>query len=227
MKRDVSLIVAAAGEGSRMKAAVRKPFLDLGGTPVLYVTLQKFSGCRRICQVILCLHGEDYARREVLLAAKAPIEITDVVLGGASRTDSVANALGALKEGVAVVLIHDAVRPFVSPRVIEGVIEAAERHGAAIAAAPVKDTIKRVEGGLVLETVPREGLFLAQTPQGFRREVIEELYRGRGAKDFTDDAILAEESGRHVAVVESDYENFKITTAQDMAIARAMVSRAS
>jgi 2-C-methyl-D-erythritol 4-phosphate cytidylyltransferase len=224
MAADVALVIAAAGESARMKSAVRKPFLDLGGRPIIAVTLEKFAPVSRICQVIVTLNRADFAQKDSLLKGPLPLSITDVVAGGATRTGSVANALAVLSPAVRIVLIHDAVRPFVSASVIESVIAAAERFGAAIAAAPVRDTIKRVESGLVTGTIPREGLYLAQTPQGFRREIIEKAYRARGDKDFTDDALLVEVSGGKVAIVDGGCANFKITTPEDLAVARAIIA---
>jgi len=223
MSADVALILAAAGAGTRMKDPVRKPFLDLCGRPLLFVTLERFAPFGRICQVIVTVNAEDYRCKDALLLERVSPQITDVVVGGATRTESVANALAVLDDRAEIVLVHDAVRPFVKPEVISAVIEAAARHGAAIAAAPVKDTIKRVENGLIAATLPRDALYLAQTPQGFERSVIERAYRARGAGDFTDDALLVEKSGLPVAVVESTHDNFKITTPEDLALARAIL----
>lgn len=222
MPMDTALIVTAAGSSTRMRGGVRKPFLDLGGKTILRVTVERFAPVGRICQVIVTLNRDDLGRKDELLRLDVAPAITDVVAGGATRTDSVANALAALDERAQIVLIHDAVRPFVKREVIEGVIAAAEAAGAAIAACPVKDTLKRSEGGLIRETVPREELFCAQTPQGFRREVIEKAYRMRAGRDFTDDALLVEAMGGRVAVVESGYDNFKITTQEDLEMARAI-----
>lgn len=219
----IALIIPAAGIGSRMKCDIRKPFLTLCGKPILYLTLERFQLIGGISQVILAVNGGDFPRKAALLAETAPLGVTDVVKGGATRTESVANALRALRADVDVVLIHDAVRPFVAVEVVEGVIEAARRVGAAIAAAPVKDTVKRVEGGLITGTVPRDALYLAQTPQGFRREVVEEAYRRAGGGAFTDDASLVEALGGQVAIVPSTYGNFKITTPEDLALAEAVL----
>jgi 2-C-methyl-D-erythritol 4-phosphate cytidylyltransferase len=222
MNGRISLIVPAAGEGTRMKANVRKPFLTLAGRPILHHTLDRFRGFAGISQVILAVNGVDFANNEAFLAEMSCFGVTDVVKGGATRTESVSNALAALAPGVEIVLIHDAVRPFVSLDVIHGVIEAAAKHGAAIAAAPVKDTVKRVSGGLITGTVPRDSLYLAQTPQGFRREVIVAAYRRAAPAEFTDDAAVVEAAGGQVAVVPSTYDNFKITTPDDLALAKAV-----
>ena len=226
MAGDVALIVTAAGEGSRMGADVRKPFLEICGAPVLHRTLERFTRVEGIFQTILALHPEDYERREEILSAARPLGATDASPGGSCRSETVENALGAVSERAGIVLIHDAVRPFVSAGVVEGVIEAARRSGAAIAAARPADTVKRAEGVAVVETLPREALFLVQTPQGFRAEVIKRAYARRAGREFTDDAALVEEAGGRVEVVESGRLNFKITTVEDLELARAVFGAA-
>jgi len=224
MSGGVALIIPAAGEGARMKSAVRKPFLDLGGRPVLHVVLERCTAAAAMRQVIVAVGPQDYRRHEALLAQLSRFGVTDVVEGGRTRTQTVSNALAALGDEVEVVLIHDAVRPFVRPEVVRGVIDLAARHGAAIAAVPVKDTIKSVKEGVITSTVQRCGLYLAQTPQGFRREVITGVYRGLGGDDYTDDAALVEAAGLEVRIVESTYDNFKITTPEDLLFARALLA---
>ncbi len=223
MKNPVGLIIAAAGSGTRMQSATRKPFLDLNGQTILHRTLERFVGTGGIVQVILTVNAEDYARKDELLMEKLPLMLTDIVPGGKTRTESIANALAVLDGEVEIVLVHDAVRPFVRSEVIRGVRDAAVEYGAAIAAAPVKDTIKRASGAVVTETVRREGLYVAQTPQGFRREVILKAYQKRGAAEYTDDAEVVEKTGAKVVIVESGHDNFKITTPEDLVMALAIV----
>ncbi len=222
MGADVALVIPAAGEGRRMGHSTRKPFLEIGGGPILHLTLERFREVEGISCTVLAINPADFERRDEILAETRKLGVTHVVKGGGTRTESVSNALGSLPEGVKVVLIHDAVRPFVARAVIDGVMEAARRTGAAIAAVRVKDTIKRVSDGMIAGTVPREGLYLAQTPQGFRREVIEAAYRERGEETFTDDASLVEKMGGTVEIVESTALNFKITTGADLELARAV-----
>lgn len=224
MPPEVALIIPAAGEGTRMKSSTRKPFMLLTGEPILYVTLERFLGIPGIVQVILALNPVEFARRDEIFPEVAPLGVSDIVEGGATRTETVSAALGRLAENIDIVLIHDAVRPFVAREVIEGVIEAAARSGAAIAAAPVKDTLKRVEKGLSRATLPRAGLYCAQTPQGFERNLIEKAYRNRRQGAFTDDASLVEDSGGAVVIVESRQVNFKITTPADLELANAVLS---
>jgi 2-C-methyl-D-erythritol 4-phosphate cytidylyltransferase/2-C-methyl-D-erythritol 2,4-cyclodiphosphate synthase len=148
-----------------------------------------------------------------------------IVEGGARRQDSVANAFDAVREDAEIVLVHDAARPFVSAEVITRTIEAAAAHGAAIAAVAAVDTVKRVDAGkTIIETLPREEIYLAQTPQGFRRDVLARAIElGRSGVDGTDEAALAERAGHRVQVVTGENSNVKITTASDLERARERV----
>ncbi len=220
--RGIALIVPAAGAGTRMKSCIRKPFLAIEEEPILNLTLERFAGVADLDQIIVVLNPSDYDKRDDFAESLRLRGVTDLVQGGSTRTQSVANALCALRTGISTVLIHDAVRPFVQRRVILGVIEAAQRAGAAIAAVPVKDTLKRVAGSLIAETAPREGLYIAQTPQGFSRELLERVYAGRST-DYTDDAALVEQAGESVEIVESSYLNFKITSPEDLELAEALM----
>jgi 2-C-methyl-D-erythritol 4-phosphate cytidylyltransferase/2-C-methyl-D-erythritol 2,4-cyclodiphosphate synthase len=145
----------------------------------------------------------------------------ELVAGGARRQDSVANAFDRVPEASDVVLIHDAARPFVSAALISRTIEAAAAHGAAIAAIEARDTVKRVADDVIVETLPRETIFLAQTPQGFRRDVLARaIALGRSGVEATDEAALAERAGHRVHVVRGQSSNVKITTEDDLAAAR-------
>ena len=145
--------------------------------------------------------------------------------GGAERFESVANALARVGDDVEFVAIHDAVRPCATPEQVAAVFASAQRHGAALLATRVVDTVKRVEGQTVTETLPREGLWLAQTPQVFRRDWLEDAYARRAelGAAITDDAQLVEAAGRAVVVVEGDATNVKITTKADLALAEAIL----
>jgi 2-C-methyl-D-erythritol 4-phosphate cytidylyltransferase len=202
-----------------MLSDVRKPFMLLGEEPVLQVTLERFLPVEDVVEVILAVNPADFERKDEILFQTASLGVTKIVSGGATRGRTVQNALAALSDDVEIVLIHDAVRPFVSRRVIEGVIEAAGRSGAAIAAVGVVDTLKKSAAGAVVETVDRSGFYRAQTPQGFKRGVIEEAYAAAGGREFTDDASLVESMGGRVEIVESGVLNIKITTPEDMELA--------
>ena len=215
----VTAIIAAAGEGRRLGAAVPKQLLDVGGRSILERSVTAFIGHDRVDHVIVVLPpGLTFMEHSIRTAVQ-------IVAGGPRRQDSVANAFDCVKPDCDVVLVHDAARPFVSADLISRAIDAAVAHGAAIAAVPARDTVKRVESTgdrvVIAETIPREVIYLAQTPQAFRREVLGAAVAiGRSGVDATDEAMLAERAGHRVHVVEGDPANVKITTASDLDAAR-------
>ena len=220
----VAAIIAAGGSGTRLGADVPKQFLELGDRTILARSVDAFATHGRIAEVVIALPPGAGAGFEG--PGTATIK---VVPGGARRQDSVANAFDAVSPSADIVLVHDAARPFVSPAVISRTIDAAAEHGAAIAAVAVTDTVKQVtmEGGrrVIAGTIPRESIYLAQTPQGFRREVLAKaVAAGRGEAVATDEASLAELAGHPVHIVEGDIENVKITTAEDLDRARQRLS---
>jgi 2-C-methyl-D-erythritol 4-phosphate cytidylyltransferase/2-C-methyl-D-erythritol 2,4-cyclodiphosphate synthase len=210
----VTAIIAAAGSGRRLGAAQPKQLLDIGGGTMLDHSVTAFHRHPRIDDIVIVL--------PVGTAAALPQGVRTVP-GGARRQDSVANAFDMVGESTDVVLIHDAARPFVSAALIDRTIDAAAAHGAAIAALQSRDTVKRVEaGGTIVETIPRDTIYLAQTPQGFRRDVLAQAIAiGRAGVEATDEALLAERAGYTVHVVDGDPGNVKITTEEDLAAARA------
>jgi 2-C-methyl-D-erythritol 4-phosphate cytidylyltransferase / 2-C-methyl-D-erythritol 2,4-cyclodiphosphate synthase len=218
----VSAIIAAGGSGTRVGASVPKQFLQLadGGT-LLERSVAAFASHERVTETVLALPPEtDFE----LAGAAAPRRVR-TVRGGARRQDSVANAFDVVSASADIVLVHDAARPFVSADVISRAIDAAVEHGAAIVALPVTDTVKQVtmEGGrrVITGTIPRESIYLAQTPQAFRREVLAAAVAvGRDGAHATDEAALAELAGYAVHIVEGDADNVKITTASDFERAR-------
>ena len=219
----VSAIIAAAGAGRRLGAAKPKQLIDIGGGSMLQHSLGAFLAHPRVSEVI------------VVLPAGAAVPLPEgttrkvrAVEGGARRQDSVANAFDALDPKSDVILVHDAARPFVSADLISRTIDAAAEHGAAIAALQSRDTVKRVDGGVITDTIPRESVYLAQTPQGFRRDVLAKaIALGRAGIEATDEAALAERTGSRVHVVDGDPGNVKITTADDLESARRRLSRSS
>lgn len=214
----VTAIIAAAGSGSRLGESIPKQFLEIGGRSIVQRAVDAFQAAPRVTDVIVVTRAEAVEPLRASLSGAKPIS---VVPGGATRQASVANGLDAVATSASYVLVHDAARPFVSVDVIDRVLDAAIAHGAAIAALPATDTIKRVDGGRILETIPRETIVLAQTPQGFRRDVLASAVAlGRSGVDGTDEAALAERAGHPVHVVEGDAANVKITTPGDLARAR-------
>ena len=226
----VTAIIAAAGEGRRLGAAVPKQLLEIAGRSILERSVAAFAEHARVDDVIVVLPTELAEAPERCLSHEVASAVR-VVAGGERRQDSVANGFDRVSLGSDVVLVHDAARPFVSADLISRAIDAAFLHGAAIAAVPASDTIKRVEGRddqrVVSETIPREVIYLAQTPQAFRRQVLGEAVAvGRTGVDATDEAMLAERAGHRVHVVEGDPANVKITTATDLERARRITTPA-
>ena len=221
----VTAIIAAAGEGRRLGAALPKQLLDIGGRSILERSVTAFAGHERIDDVIVVLPASLAASPPAWMHAWRGSPRVQIVAGGARRQDSVANAFDRVVPDSDVVLVHDAARPFVSRDLISRAIDAASEHGAAIVALPVHDTVKRVEvsGGLpvIAGTIARESIYLAQTPQAFRREVLRAAVAlGRSGVDATDEAMLAEQAGHRVHIVEGDPANVKITTTDDLDAAR-------
>jgi 2-C-methyl-D-erythritol 4-phosphate cytidylyltransferase / 2-C-methyl-D-erythritol 2,4-cyclodiphosphate synthase len=217
----VTAIIAAGGAGHRLGAGIPKQLLELGDRTILQRSFDAFAAHPRVDDVIVVLPAE--------LTAQPPLcfqsDSARVVAGGGRRQDSVANAFAHVAAESEIVLVHDAARPFVSEEVISRVIDAAASHGAAIVALPVRDTVKRVRADStslqILETLPRESIFLAQTPQAFRRDVLRDAIElGRSGVEATDEAALAEWAGHAVHIVEGSADNSKITTAEDLAAAR-------
>lgn len=211
-------IVVAAGEGRRM-GGVRKAFQDLAGRPVLRWALEPFLRVRPRPRAIVVAVPADVVTAPPPWLAELPVCL---VAGGAERSDSVRAALTALPEEVEVVLVHDAARPFATAALVDRVRRAAAA-GPAIPAIPVRDTLKRVRDGQVEATVPRDGVWQAQTPQGFPRALLAELHARPAAAPApaTDDAALAERAGYAVRIVPGEPTNFKLTEPGDWPLAIA------
>ena len=214
----VALVIPAAGSGQRFGSATPKQYLDLAGRPVLAWTLDAFAGL--VDEALLAV-DEAWEPLAATLAAAAPFPCR-TVRGGATRQASVHAALRAVDPGHDRVLIHDAVRPLVPPSCIRACIAALETHPAAVVAVPCAATVKRGLHGLVQATVPRDDLWLAQTPQGVRRLAALAAFAAAPAGN-TDDAQVMEAAGHAVALVPGDARNLKITTPDDFAVAAALL----
>src|SRR5262245_28311869 len=217
----VAALVLAAGRGERLGQPLPKAFVPLAGRPLLHA-LAGMAAVPAIERVVPVIARADRARWDALGPALAAIpKLAPPVTGGAERQDSVRAGLDALADAVEWVAVHDAARPFVRPAAVARVLAAARESGAAILAVPVADTIKRVQGGRVLETPPRSECWAAQTPQVFRVELLREALAKASAQGrvATDDAQLVEWLGVTVAVVEGDADNWKLTRPEDLAAA--------
>ena len=209
-------IVPAAGRGLRMGEGPAKQYRLLGRRPVLWHTLSRLQASPRIGRIIAAIHGDDEERFGRIAADPLLDKLQAPVIGGSTRSESVRAGLEALA-GEGLVLVHDAVRPWVSTDLIERVAAAAEEHGAAVPALPVTETIKVVDGGRVLESPDRRRLFRAQTPQGFRRSLLEAAFRSPApGSPPTDEASMLERAGVPVHVVRGEEENVKITHPEDL-----------
>ena len=239
----VVVIIPAAGLGTRMASApaakgkkpATKQFTELGGTPILIRTLRKFVASPEVCEIYIALRGNEIEgfRARLEKETKDILQKTiHLVEGGEHRQHSVANALNSVSAADEdIVLVHDAVRPFVTEEIIHDVIQTAQKYGAAIAGLPAVDTVKQVErtsdGALITATLPRERVVLAQTPQGFRYDVLKKAFDEAMADGFvgTDEASLVERSGHAVAVVMGSPKNIKITAPGDMELAEFFLKR--
>jgi len=235
----VIAIIPAAGLGTRMappgkKGQPSKQFVEINGAPILIHTLRVFARNQQISHIIVALRKneiEPFSRQLENEKLTAKVELVE---GGEHRQESVANALQKFQAANDdIVLVHDAVRPFVDDEIIGSVIREVEKHGAAIAGLPAVDTIKQVEraaeGAIVTSTIPRERVVQAQTPQGFRYELIKRAFDSASTDGFigTDEASLVERLGEDVWVVMGSARNIKITTPGDLELAEFLIAQAS
>lgn len=223
------MVVLAAGRGTRFGGDVPKAFLALRGRTLLERSLARLAaievdGAR---EIVIATHPDDAPRLAALRERLAALGVTRTVAGGDTRQASMQNALAACSPRADVVLVHDAARPFFPIDAAQAAIALAHRDGGALLAVPAPDTLKKVDGTRVLGTVPREGVWLAQTPQVARRELLLEAMACAARDGFagTDDVSLLERMGVTVHVVRSATTNLKITTQDDWALAEALAAR--
>ncbi|HKT47015.1 MAG TPA: 2-C-methyl-D-erythritol 4-phosphate cytidylyltransferase, partial [Candidatus Acidoferrales bacterium] len=223
--KPIVAILPAAGLGTRMGAETPKQFLELEGTPILIHSVRRLASCAQITDIILATRQDGIAMIEEKLRGEHLRQKVRVVRGGDSRQESVANALREVPDSTEIVLVHDAVRPFVTTEQIARVIEEARKCGAAILGIPAMDTVKEVKRAslpedvaLITATIPRERVVLAQTPQAFQTKLLKEAF-ARAAADgisASDEAGVVERLGHDVHVVLGSERNIKITKPADM-----------
>ncbi len=225
MKENVTALIVAAGQGKRFGGPVSKQFVSCHGKPLLFYTLRVFQQSPLINAICLVLPPDLLDFYAAQMRDWGIHKFHRAVAGGAERHDSVSAGLAVLPEETGLVAIHDGVRPLLSLDVIARCVAAAGMHGAAIAAVPPRDTIKRIDGDRVAETIDRRRLILVQTPQIFRKDLIQSAYRkAYECGDFsTDDAALVEATGHPVQVVMGDYRNIKITSHEDLVFVQAFL----
>jgi len=218
MKTKAGAIIAAAGSSNRM-GSIDKLFATVAGKPLLFHVLIAFESCSDVEQIVLVLAEHNTRRGRNLVKRYGLVKVTDVVSGGPRRQDSVRLGLARLAECETVV-IHDGARPMVTTGIIEKGIEMANSHGTAVAAVPAKNTIKVADSDdYVTQTLKRESLWEIQTPQVFRYDIIAQAYKDISG-DATDDATLVERSGHKVRLYMAAYDNIKVTTVEDLYLAR-------
>ncbi|MEX2168230.1 MAG: 2-C-methyl-D-erythritol 4-phosphate cytidylyltransferase [Pirellulales bacterium] len=219
-----AILIAAAGGSTRFKDGYyKKPFAPLDGRAVWLHSAERFVNRPDVCQVIVIIAQEDREEFDRRFAANAMILGLEVCVGGKERIDSVANGLAKVKEQADFVAVHDAARPCVAEKWIDQVFSAAEKNGAAILATPITESLKRAgKASTIAETVDRTSLWVAQTPQVFRRELLIEAYAKRKGP-VTDDAQLVEQLGKPVTIVQGSPLNVKITTKEDLRLAEQIL----
>jgi len=219
----ITAIVLAAGRGLRFKSKVSKPLVKINSRPAIIYSLQALGRHPGISDIIVVVNSKNSSDIAAVIKRYRINKVSRIVTGGRRRQDSVQAGLDAVNDSTALVLIHDAARPFINTRMISALIKEAARFGAAIPAIPVRSTVKRVSPRMfVEETVSRKSLWEVQTPQVFRKELLLKAYRRFMRLDVTDDAMLAERLGARIRVVEGSYNNIKITTLGDLVLAEAI-----
>ncbi|MBI3456677.1 MAG: 2-C-methyl-D-erythritol 4-phosphate cytidylyltransferase [Candidatus Rokubacteria bacterium] len=214
-------VIPAGGRGLRM--GQKKPGIPLGGRPVLRWTVDVFEATPIVSGVVVVVPAEDVATWQRRL--RRCRKVRAVVAGGAERQESVARGLDAVPLDASWIIVHDGVRPCITPRLVTRVLAEARQHGAAVAALPIAETVKRASDGWVKETVDRDGLWAIQTPQVFRAALLREAHRHAAAEGIlgTDDAALVEHLGVRVRVVPGLPGNVKITRPGDLPLVRALL----
>ena len=223
-------LIPAAGMGKRMGASINKQYLQLDGLPIVARTISIFEESPLIEAIYLVIPADEIPYcREHVVAACGFRKVVEIVPGGRERQNSVMNGLNAMRCNVTdddVVLIHDGVRPLITPQLLSESIDIVRNNDGALVAVPAKDTIKIVRDGIIIDTPPREMLWQAQTPQSFRFATIYAAHRSAEQEGFmgTDDASLVERCGGVVRVVRGTYRNIKITTPEDLVLAEAFLA---
>jgi len=224
MRPSVVAIVPSAGSGKRLGLKTRKPFVLLKGKPLITYALQTLNNSPFIDAIVIASEKSCVDRMSRIVRRFGFDKVVDVVAGGATRLESVANCLQKIDGFFDVVLIHDGARPFLEEAIIKRSISLAERFGSCVVAVQESDTVKYTAGGdFIQKTLDRKHIYRAQTPQVFRRELLIEAYRKRGVKNFTDDSSLVESLGKKVKILEGSYKNIKITTKEDLKLAEVLL----
>ena len=223
----VSAVIVAAGTSKRMNDGVDKLAVQLSGKPLLAWTISRFESAEIIDEIIVVTREDDIGKVKEMTKSEGFRKVSSVVKGGAYRQQSTQNGLNAISNDSKVVLIHDGARPLIRTSDIKRIVESAEENGAALLAVPSKDSVKEVQNGIITQTLPRESIWLAQTPQGFRKELLQEAFSSAEKEGYigTDEASLVERLGKDVAIVEGHSSNIKVTVTSDIGVVQSLLKR--
>ena len=224
----IGLILVAAGEGKRVGGKTSKQFQKIHGKLLLAYTLERFTRVKELAEVVIAVPaGKEKWAEKLMAPTLKKFRKIEFVAGGKTRQESVFNALQSLSDAITHVLVHDGVRPFVNPKKVAELIVMLKSEDAVILASPATDTVKRVASNIVAETLDRHTIFLAETPQGFKKEILLQAHLEAQKKGFTfsDDSALVEVLGRRVAICPSDGKNLKITGPAELALARLVLPK--
>jgi len=218
-------IIPTAGLGTRMRSDVTKFLMELEGDPIIVLTLKAFQESSLVESVILVVQEDHREKMKDLISEYSLTKVKEIVVGGETRFDSVHNGLAKIDADTDVIVVHDGARPLIDASTINKAIKQCEQSEAVVVAVPVKSTIKRVnkENLLVEETLNRNELWEVQTPQVFKREILVKAHENAQGIAATDDAMLVEQLGIKVEILEGSYKNIKITTQEDLKIARVFL----
>ena len=223
---NIAVIICAAGKSNRFSGQKKKQFADVGGRAVFLRSIEFFANNDNVKQIILSIPAEDEEMIKITHGANLSFHGVKLCIGGDERFETVAKALELVRNDIDLVAVHDAVRCCLKEQWLDEVFKVAQISGAAMLACPVTATLKKVENGKIIETVDRKGLYEAQTPQVFKKNLLKEAYANIGKPDKSkigDDSQLVEALGLKVSIVETDSSNIKITTKADIAIADAII----
>lgn len=221
-------IILAAGKGIRMKSGINKQYINLKGRPILSYTLEVFFSCDSIGEIIAVINPKDEEYFNMVLNGFRQSKPVKVVFGGEERQQSVQKGLARIDDRSDIIVIHDGARPFVTCRMIEDCIAGAKIDGAVTVGVPVKETIKAVdEEGFIFETLNRDSIWITQTPQAFKRDIIVQAHKLAqiDKRTATDDAMLVEYLNYNVKMISGEYNNIKITTKEDLIIAESIIKQ--
>ncbi|MCH8304101.1 MAG: 2-C-methyl-D-erythritol 4-phosphate cytidylyltransferase [Candidatus Marinimicrobia bacterium] len=221
----VSAVIVAAGNSKRMDDGIDKLAVELNGKPLLAWTISRFESTEIIDEIIVVTREDEIEKVKELTLSEGFRKVSSIIKGGAFRQQSTQNGLNATSDDSTVVLVHDGARPLIRTSDIERIAESAEENGAALLALPSKESVKEVHDGRVTKTLPRESIWLAQTPQGFRKELLQKALSDAEKEGYvgTDEASLVERIGEEVAVVEGHSSNIKVTVSSDIGVVRSLL----